>query len=110
MIWTSGTALVGCVLEVFNCKEIVAWCVDKYIPNQRAIQLQVHSPIYLSPQVFHKMLKLLETTLAFKGKDYIDILKKHGNGLDLLLEYLENPTSIPVDITRIQVDFLKNPY
>jgi hypothetical protein len=29
VIWTSGIARVGCVPEVFNCKEIVAWSVDK---------------------------------------------------------------------------------
>jgi hypothetical protein len=61
IIWTSGIAHVGCVPEVFDCKEIVAWCVDKYIPNQRIIQLQGHSPISLSPQVFCKMLKMFQS-------------------------------------------------
>jgi hypothetical protein len=51
-IWTSEIAFVGCVPKVFDCKEIVAWCVEKYIPNQMAIQLQGHAPICLSPQVF----------------------------------------------------------
>jgi hypothetical protein len=47
------------------------------------------------------MLKLQESTLTFKAEDYNDFLKKHKNGLDLLSEYLDNPTSIPKDITRI---------
>ena len=34
VIWASRMAHVGCVPEVFDCKEIVAWCVDKYVPNQ----------------------------------------------------------------------------
>jgi hypothetical protein len=110
VIWTSGIALAGCVPKVFDCKEIVAWCVDKYISNQRAIQHQGHSPISFSPQVFCKMLKLSEPTLTFKGEDCRDFLKKHNNGLNLLPEYLENSVSILVDITRIQVDSLKNPY
>jgi hypothetical protein len=101
VIWTSWIALVGCVPEVFDCKEIVAWCVDKYVLNQRAIQLRGHSPISLSPQVFCKMLMLSEPTLSFKGEDCRDFLKKHNNGLNLFPEYLENPASIPVDITRI---------
>jgi hypothetical protein len=110
VIWTSGIARVGCVPEVFDCKEIVAWCVDKYVPNQRIIQLQGHSLISLSPQVFRKMLKLPEPTLTFKGEDCREFLKKYNNGLDLLPEYLENPASVPTDITRIQVESLKNPY
>jgi hypothetical protein len=75
--------------------------VEKYMSSQRIIQLQDFSPIFLSPQFFHKILKLPETTLIFKGEDYIDFLKKHNNGLDLLPEYLENPAFIPEDITRI---------
>jgi hypothetical protein len=78
--------------------------------NQRIIQLQGHSPISLSPQVFRKMLKLPEPTLTFKGEDCREFLKKHNNGLDLLPEYLENLASVPADITRIQVESLKNPY
>jgi hypothetical protein len=110
VIWASGIARVGCVPEVFDCKELVAWCVEKYVPSQRIIQLQDHSLISLSPQVFRKMLKLPEPTLTFKGEDCRDFLKKHNNGLDLLPEYLENPASIPEDITRIQVESFKNPY
>jgi hypothetical protein len=56
------------------------------------------------------MLKLQEPTLTFKGEDNIYFLKKHNNGLDLLPEYLENPVTIPEDITRIQVDSFKNPF
>jgi hypothetical protein len=47
------------------------------------------------------MLKLPEPMLTFKGEDYKDFLKKHNNGLDLLLEYLENHASIPEYITRL---------
>jgi hypothetical protein len=56
------------------------------------------------------MLKLPKPTLTFKGKDCKDFLKKHNNGLDVLQDYLENPTSILVDITIIHVDSLKNTY
>jgi hypothetical protein len=56
------------------------------------------------------MLKLPESTLTFKGEDCRELLKKHNNGLDLLPEYLENHVSVPIDITRIQDDSLKNHY
>jgi hypothetical protein len=56
------------------------------------------------------MLKLLEPTLTFKGEDCRYFLKKHDNGLDLLLEFLENPMVVPEDITRIQVISFKNPF
>jgi hypothetical protein len=47
------------------------------------------------------MLKLLESTLTFKVEDCRDFLEIYNNGLDLLLEYLENDASILEDITRI---------
>jgi hypothetical protein len=110
VIWTSEIARAGCVPEVFDCKELVSWCTEKYIPSQWIIQLQDHSPISLSPQVFRKMLKLPEPTLTFKGEDCRDFLKKHDNDLDLLPEFLENPMAIPEDITRLQVNSFKNPF
>jgi hypothetical protein len=84
--------------------------VYKYVLNQRIIQLQGHSPISLLPQVFCKMLKLPKSTLIFKVEDCKEFFMKHNNGLNLLPEYLENITSIRADITKIQVDSLKNPY
>jgi hypothetical protein len=56
------------------------------------------------------MLKLHKSTLTFKGEDFIYFLKKLDNVLDLLPEYLENPTIVLEDITRIQVDLFKNPF
>jgi hypothetical protein len=56
------------------------------------------------------MFKLPEPTLTFKGEDFIDFLKKNDNGLDLLPEFLENPTYFPKDITRIHVDSFENPF
>jgi hypothetical protein len=79
----------------FYYKELVTWCAKKYIPSQRIIQHQYHSLISFSPQVFCKILKLLEPMLSFKGEHYKDFLKKHNNGFDLLPEYLENPAFIP---------------
>ena len=38
-IWTSGIAHVGCVPKVFDCKEVVTWCVDKFVHNRRMISL-----------------------------------------------------------------------
>jgi hypothetical protein len=34
VIWTSGISHARCFLEVFECKELVAWCVEKYVPSQ----------------------------------------------------------------------------
>jgi hypothetical protein len=74
------------------------------------IPLQDNSPIILSPQVFRKMLKLPNPTLTFKVEDCRDFLKKHDNGLDILPEFLENPTTIPEYITILQVILFKNPF
>jgi hypothetical protein len=109
-IWTSGISLAGCVPEVFDCKEVISWCVDKFIQSRRVIQLHSESPISLAPSVFRKMLKLPEPTITFKGDEARNFLKEKNNGLELLQEYLEDPTTMPEDISRIQVNSLKNPY
>ena len=101
VIWTSKISCAGCVPEVFYCKELVFWCAEKYIPIWQIIQLQNHSPISLSPQVFYKILKLLDPTLTFKGEDCMDFLRNHDNGLDLLPKFLENLTAILEDISRL---------
>jgi hypothetical protein len=44
--------------------------------------------VSLAPWVFHKMLRLPESILTFKGEDFREFLKKHDNGVDLLLEFL----------------------
>jgi hypothetical protein len=109
-IWTSGISLAGFVPEVSNTKELVSWCIDKFNKNKRIIQLQGESPIYLSPSVFKRMLKLPEPTMSFKGDEAKDFLKERNGGLELLREYLEDPTMIPKDLSSIQVSSLKNPY
>jgi hypothetical protein len=38
------------------------------------------------------------------------VLKKNGNGLDLLLEFLKNLVVVPKDITILQVGSFKNPF
>jgi hypothetical protein len=110
VICTSGIAPAGCVPEVFDYKELVAWFVKKYIPSQRIIQLQYHSTISLFPQVFRKMLNLLEPTLTFKGENCRDFSKENENNVYLLHEFLDNPATIPKDITRLQVNSFKNPF
>jgi hypothetical protein len=109
IIWTSGIVHAGCVPEVFDCKELVTWCAERYIPSQWIIQLWDHSPVSLSPQVFRKMLRLPEPTLTFKGEDCREFLKKHDNGLDLLPEFLENPTSSPRTSQDCRLAHLKIP-
>jgi hypothetical protein len=110
IIWTSGIARAGCVPEVFDCKELVSWCADKYISGQRIIPLRDHSFVSLSPQVFRQMLRLSEPTLTFKGEDSKQFLRKHNNGLDLLPEFLEDPMAVPEDITSLQVSSFRNPF
>jgi hypothetical protein len=108
--WTYGITHVGCVPEVFDSKEVVSWCTKKYIPNQIIIPLCDHSPVSLSPQVFHKMLKLSEPTLTFRAQDYKEFLEKHDNRLEILAKFLEDPTVVPEDITKLQVSSFRNPF
>jgi hypothetical protein len=57
IVWTSGITSTGCVPEVFDSREIVSWCVDKYEQNQRVIQLQGESPCFLVTISFQKDVK-----------------------------------------------------
>jgi hypothetical protein len=47
------------------------------------------------------MLKLWEPTLAFRGKDCKQFLEKHDNGLEILAEFLEDPTTVPEYFTKL---------
>jgi hypothetical protein len=42
-----GIALTGCVPEVYDFKEFISWCIDKFDKNKRIIQLQGEFPISL---------------------------------------------------------------
>jgi hypothetical protein len=55
-IWTSGISLASCVPKIFDCKEVLSWCVERYISSQIIIQLRDHSHVSLSAQLFRKML------------------------------------------------------
>ena len=110
VIWTSRIARASYVPEVFDCKEVVSWCAKKYNPIQIIITLHDHSPVSLSPQVFCNMLRLLHPTLTFKGQDYKQFLEKHDNGLNILSKFLKDPTTVPEDITRLQVSSFRNPF
>jgi hypothetical protein len=94
----------------FECKDIVTWCIDKFIQNRRVITLQSSSPISLAPSIFREMLKFPEPNLVYKGEEAKNFLKRKNNGIKLLQEYLHDPASMPEDISRIQVSSLKNPY
>jgi hypothetical protein len=64
----------------------------------------------LAPSIFREILKFLEPNLVYKGKEAKKILKIKNNGIELLQEYLHDPTSILEDISKIQVSSLKHPY
>jgi hypothetical protein len=66
--------------------------------------------IFLVPSTLRKMLKLPELIITFKGDKARSFLKEKNNGLELLQEYLEDPSAMPKDISRIQVSSLKNTY
>jgi hypothetical protein len=109
-VWTSGIALVGYVPEVFECKDIITWCIDKLVQNRRTIPLQSESLVSLAPSVFKKMLRLSEPNLVYKGEEAKNFLKRKNNGIELLQEYLQDPASMSEDLSRIQVSSLKDPY
>jgi len=55
-------------------------------------------------------MKLIEPSIIFKGDEYRSFLKENNNGLELLREYIEYPSTMPEDISKIQVSSLKSTY
>jgi hypothetical protein len=100
-IWISRIAKVGCVPELFDATKIVIWCTYNYKKNQRIIQLWGQSMISLAPSTFNIMLRLPKPTMTFKAKEAKDFIKARNNGWDLLPQYLEDPTTMPKDISSI---------
>jgi hypothetical protein len=90
-------------------KEIVQWCVDKFVSEQRIIQMQGHQPIYLSPSTFSKIIRLSAPTMRFKSQKDDEFMKQHKGGNKLLRNYLEDPTCNP-GTSRIEVNLIKYPY
>jgi hypothetical protein len=64
----------------------------------------------LAPKIFKKLLKLPELTLTYKGEEAITFLKGRNNGIELLQEYLQDPTTMPQYLSKIQVSSLKYLY
>jgi hypothetical protein len=62
------------------------------------VQLQGDSPIYLSPSIFKRMLKILKPMITFKGDGARNFLRERDNGVELLQEYLEDLAIMPEDI------------
>jgi len=89
---------------------IVTWWVEKIVQNKAIIPLQSRSPISLTPLIFKKMLKLPKPNLTYKGEDAINFLRGKNNGIELLQEYIQDPTMISEDLSRIQVSSLKDAY
>jgi hypothetical protein len=110
VIWTYGIACAGYVPEVFDCKELVSWCANKFILDKRLIPPRDSSSVSLSHQVFHQMLRLSEPTLTFRGENCKQFLAKHNNGLDILPHLLEDSIVVPKDIRSFQVSSIRNPF
>jgi hypothetical protein len=64
----------------------------------------------LAPSIFREILKLPEPNLIYKGEEVRNYLKSKNNGLEILQVYLHDPSTIPKEISRIQVSYLNDPY
>jgi hypothetical protein len=80
------------VPEVYDFKELILWCVDKFDKERRIIQLQGETPISLAPSIFKRMFRLPEPTMVFKSVEAEDFLKTKNGGTKLLQSYLEDPS------------------
>ena len=56
------------------------------------------------------MLKLPEPNLTYKGEDARNFPRGKNNAIELLQEYLQDPTTMSEDLSRIQVSSLNDHY
>jgi hypothetical protein len=68
------------MLEVFDFKELVLWCADKFNVEQRIIQLEEKTSVPLTPTVFRKMLQLPTPNKMLKGPEADAFLDAHDGG------------------------------
>lgn len=61
-IWLTGLENVGCMLEVFNARDLVSWCSKIFELGTRTIRLGGISgtPIMLTHHVFNKIINFPE--------------------------------------------------
>jgi hypothetical protein len=90
-VWILFIALVGCVPNATDFKELVLFCVDKFDTKRRIIQIQGNTPISLTPSVFKRNFRLSNSTTLFKNEELEKILKEHQGVAKLLENYLTNP-------------------
>jgi hypothetical protein len=79
----SGIVRAGCVLEVFDTKDLVIWCTDNFEKEQRTIKMNGCSSISLGPPTFSQMLKLLKPTAIFKVEEAKNFIKDKNGGRDI---------------------------
>ena len=81
--------------------QMVVWCTNNYEKDQRISQLHGQSLISLAPSTFNIVLKLLSPTMIFKVDETKEFMKSRNNGCGQLSQYLEDPMTIPEDISTI---------
>jgi hypothetical protein len=108
VISTSEIATTDCMPDFFYFENLVTYCAENFISNRRIVQMGDHFQSFLSPQVFRKMLTLPDPTPTFKGENCKQLLKKHGNELDLWSKLLQDPAPAPRDMAMLQVSACKN--
>jgi hypothetical protein len=90
ILWTTGLINVSCVLEVFDFKEPVSWCAQRFDSKTRMIQVttKAKNPIILNPKVLKKIIHLPSTNKILKLTD-ADVPQLSGWGLQCI-ERLSN--------------------
>jgi hypothetical protein len=71
----SGITLEGYILEVYDFKDLISWCIDKFEKNKKIIQLQGEYSISLAPLVFKRIIRVTESRINFKGIEAQEVLK-----------------------------------
>jgi hypothetical protein len=111
-LWTTGLVNVGCVPDIFDCKELVSWCARRFDCRTRMIKVTTKgkNPVLLTPKVFNKMLCLPTTNKPFKLAEADTFLASQAGGANILREFLLPSANMSSDLSTIDITLLQEPY
>jgi hypothetical protein len=103
---------IGCILEVFDFKELVSWCTQIFDSKTRRIQVATEGKnlVVLTPKVFRRMLFLPSANKSLKLSEANAFLDSQGGGSNVLKDFLILSTKMPNDLSTIDISLLEELY
>ena len=111
-IWTTWLVNVGCVPHIFNYRELVSWCAQRFDCRTRMIKVTIKgkNPVLLTLKVFNKMICLPTTNKPFNIEEVDTFLAFQAGGANILGEFVLPSANVSSDLSGIDITLLQEPY